>query len=494
MTPRGRHLGVLAVATAVGSAAAFVPSCAPEPLEPQRTTTPVALESPVDPPAQTEQPTVDPVPGGLVDTSDLEVPAAPLVLPPKERPLPPREEPTMAVRIGSVPAGGTIAIGCDVALRVQSSDENGSASSWKVTPPIDVRATKSGWIVEARGANASRARREFPPCELVLVADSAGSHPVEWNKVDWPGALRLVVVDAVTPKTGASAPAKIDLVMDIAMEQYLPGVIAKELYGSWDPETFEAQAIAARSYAVVEKDRWAGRRHYDLVAGQQSQAWEGATTNRRALDAVRETRGKVLVFDGRVVPAYYSSACGGHPASALGTVTDNPFHDIRPISAGDDSPRKGPCCGASSVASWRVTIPLAQVRARLVAWGKANGRADLVAIEVPTAIKVHEKNSAGRAEVLVVESAKRSCEISSEDFRWAMNAPRDKATMLKSGDLSAKVVRSGTGGTVEFTGHGFGHGVGMCQHGAQTTAAGGASAQKILARYYAGATIEQAWR
>ena len=46
-----------------------------------------------------------------------------------------------------------------------------------------------------------------------------------------------------------------------------------------------------------------------------------------------------------------------------------------------------------------------------------------------------------------------------------------------------------TGGSVRFRGHGFGHGVGLCQYGAQGMAESGLDFREILARYYSGAAI-----
>ncbi len=486
MISTGRLVRELASAAVLLIAISCTPDPAPRPV-PVR----VADSEVIAPPVA--EPVGDVPVDEVVDTSDLEVPAKPVVLPPKERPYPPSTEPTMAVRIGTSPIGSAITIGCETTLRVAPHDEAGTSKAWRVEPPIEIRATKQGWSVDSKGSKGKGIRKEFARCELIIVADGPNPRPVKWNKIDWPGSLRLVEVAGGQAGTAAPATA-IDLVMDIAMEQYIPGVIAKELYGSWDEDTFEAQAIAARSFAVVEKDRWVGRRHYDLVAGQQSQAWAGATTNEKALRAVRDTRGQLLVEGGRVVPAYYSSACGGRPASALGTLTDNPHHDIASVSAGSAGRRSGPCCQESTEGSWSVKIPLAAVRARLVSWGKANGRPDLAGLEVPTAIEVKERNAAGRASVILIKCPKRSCEISAEDFRWAINAPRNKATTLKSGDLTAKIVGRGEKAVVEIDGRGFGHGVGMCQHGAQAMAKGGASAKKILERYYPGAKIEQAWK
>ena len=458
----------------------------PPPLHPTPTTPPSDTDAALAPPSS-------------ADADDLELPAPKKPIPPKPLPTIPSSEPIVAVKIGSQPASQSVTLSSpsSTLLISTATSEAGAANStsgatpasagivdaWRVRGPLEIQANKNGWSVkDARGGSS----RNFAPCELVVRG--VGEEPIVWNNTKWPGTLRLVV----DPESGGGKrEPRIDLVVDVGIEEYLPGVIAKELYANWNLETFRAQAIAARSYAVVEEDRWNGRRHWDMVAGQQSQAWAGETTNERAIEAVRSTRGQVLASDGRVVPAYYSAACGGRPASAIGTLTDNPYHDIAPVSAGRVGQRQGRCCQAASVATWKVTIPLASVRARLQAWGKLNARTDLASIEVPTAITVGDRNAAGRAVDLVVRTAHGAVEIAAEDFRWAMNAPRDRATTLKSGDIEVKVSKSA--GTAEISGRGFGHGVGLCQHGAQAMAKSGASAKKILDRYYPGASIVRGW-
>lgn len=470
------------------SAFLCVPACESDPPRQTARVEPQAIPKTPDvtPPREAEVDSPEPV---LVSNDEL--PAKPVVIPPKPLPAIPAAEPLVAVRIAALAISSTIEIGAaGDALSVRSVDAANDSAKWTTKGPLKISLSTTGWRVVS-GANPSSARA-FPAGELMVESSSARSEPVMWNRVRWPGDLRIVAVTGQRA-SAAQAPESIDLVMDIPMEEYLPGVIAKELYPSWDLEAYKAQAVAARSYALVEQDRWEGRRHYDMVAGQQSQAWVGATTNRNALDGVRQTRGEVLTHDGLVVPAYYSSACGGRPACALGTVTENPFHDIDPVSAGRLGPRNWTCCTKSSVASWKTSIPLQAVRDRLQAWGAANGRPDLARIGVPKEISVSSKNQAGRAVVLSIRPDKGDVvEIDSEDFRWAMNAPRDKSTTLKSGDCTVKITKS-NGGTAVFTGRGFGHGVGMCQHGAQAMAHSGSTYREILKDYYPGSKIVKAW-
>jgi stage II sporulation protein D len=63
------------------------------------------------------------------------------------------------------------------------------------------------------------------------------------------------------------------------------------------------------------------------------------------------------------------------------------------------------------------------------------------------------------------------------------------ASLLKSSDIRARV----NGRTLRVTGSGYGHGVGLCQYGAQAMASEGADWKAILARYYPGAIPTVAW-
>ena len=387
------------------------------------------------------------------------------------------------MRIAEVDPGATARIGArgqrlSLAIARMAEDETVPAhgTAYVLSGPVECSRTAAGWA--ARDAAGVRAAWPADVAQLVVTAAS-GPSQVEWNGITWPGHMRLVHV----PSGG------IDVVMDVPMETYLPGVVAKELYGSWDLDTYKAQAIAARSYAVVEDDRWSDRRHYDVVAGEQSQAWIGATKNPTALQAVRETRGMVLVHDGLVVPAYYSSACGGRPATARGAITDNPHHAIAPISTGDGAARSG-CCERTKVATWTATIPAAKVAERLRAWGRSNWRPDVAAIESISAIAPARRNAAGRTVAFTLATPKGQVTVGAEELRTAINAARDKATSIRSSDCTITMAR----GSMEFSGRGFGHGAGLCQHGAQEMARGGTGWKEILARYYPQSRVETAWR
>lgn len=314
-----------------------------------------------------------------------------------------------------------------------------------------------------------------------------GASPITYNGRTYPGAIMLHT------RVGEDGSGSgIDVVNHLPMEQYIPGVIAKELYAHWHPETFRAQAIAARSYAIATQSR-TSRRYYDLENTQASQVYIGTTTNPRAIDAVRATRGVVLGYDEKVLTAFYS-ACSGGTAQDVSIAFPN-GKSIPPLAAKDH----GAWGSASPAYRWgpikRDRRELAQ---RLSAWGQARGHR-IGRLRTVEDIRVTRANRYGRpAEFTVYSGTKRfPYVIACESFRMACNYSPAGVRKLdrKEKLLSSHVTPRIDGTHVVFEdGRGHGHGVGMDQWGAQAMATQGYRAQQILGFYYPGAELVQAYR
>ena len=101
------------------------------------------------------------------------------------------------------------------------------------------------------------------------------------------------------------------LINKVDIESYLRGVVPSEMPSSWDYEALKAQAIAARSYALAnlgKRARWG----YDLKDTPEDQAYNGASAEKDSTDkAVADSYGIVLIYDLKIIPAYYSASAGG---------------------------------------------------------------------------------------------------------------------------------------------------------------------------------------
>ncbi|MCA9296596.1 MAG: hypothetical protein KC983_08760, partial [Phycisphaerales bacterium] len=253
--------------------------------------------------------------------------------------------------------------------------------------PITVALSSNGWSVkDARGSRpwtAGFERLSFHPA----TNDRTGAIPV--NDVPHIGTLQCSV--RIRPTTEREDGA-FDIVNVLPMEQYLPGVLAKELYSHWHPDTFMAQAVAARSFAWSEICHWRTRRHYDVSNTTQSQMYIGSVTLDVAHRAVRETSSLYLKYDDCAVPGYYSACCGGRAATAPDVIGPNPANDIPPLWGrdGDD------VCTEVSICQWKRTRDRRAVLNRLHLYAESRRMTELVDLASVDAIDIIDTNPHGR--------------------------------------------------------------------------------------------------
>ncbi len=244
------------------------------------------------------------------------------------------------------------------------------------------------------------------------------------------------------------------------LERYLPGIVAGEMPSYWPMEALEAQAVAARTYAwnrvVASSDK-----PYDLAADVRDQVYAGSDSDSvRAAQAVKATRGIVLVVDGKMADARYHATCGG-----VTEVASNVWPSARNALPGV----RCPFCSESPFAKWHIELA-ADRMARLL-------RSSGFDSERVTGVSVERRSPSGRALSVEVTGENGSVKLDGNTFRRCIGY-----TVLRS---TRFVVREHDG-VFEFEGEGFGHGVGMCQWGARKMALDGHTAEEILDYYYPG--------
>lgn len=129
---------------------------------------------------------------------------------------------------------------------------------------------------------------------------SAGGRPV-----------RLVMPAGVPrPYRGALRTARGDTINVLSLEQYLRGVVPREVPALWHPQAVRAQSVAARTYAAFERRAHTG--HYDLCDTTDCQVYGGVTDEHPASDdAIRATRGQIVTSGGEPAFTQFSSSNGG---------------------------------------------------------------------------------------------------------------------------------------------------------------------------------------
>lgn len=266
----------------------------------------------------------------------------------------------------------------------------------------------------------------------------------------------------------------------VPLESYLLGVVGAEMHSYWEPEALKAQAVAARTYCLAVQHRFGTGREWDMLRTQANQVYDGlAAENPRVRRAVLETTGQILVApdaEGKetLFATYYSSSCGGYT------------EDSRNVFGGDVVSIAGvECPWCESIARRRdfnwgpVFFPMSEVSSRLLTRYPSLERLErIVDVEV---LRVGHR---GRMTMVQLTGANGQKEtLRGEDFRLSLDPTGRR---LKS----ALVQMTPAGGGLLFEhGLGFGHGVGLCQCGAQGMARNDRDYTAILAFYFSGSKL-----
>ncbi len=268
---------------------------------------------------------------------------------------------------------------------------------------------------------------------------------------------------------------KLRLINQLPLEEYLAGVVGKEMSGSRFPlEALKAQAVAARTFTLYRlRAALQGAASLPLEsafpATSEFQSYGGAAGETApVLQAVRETAGQVLTWEGKLFQAYYHAACGGRTAD--GALFNE--KDIPPLQG-------VPCerCQASAARRWEVKLPLTELERALAPWAKERG----VKLGKIQDLQPVEKEANGRSRYLRVVHAAGRFEVRLDRFRQLVNAESTKR--LRSCAFAVSVFREQ--GLAVFEGRGSGHGVGLCQSGAAAMAANDRrSSGQLLSHYY----------
>ncbi len=284
----------------------------------------------------------------------------------------------------------------------------------------------------------------------------------------YPGAVKV----SLRPEGGLRAEVQLDL------EAYVRGVVAGELLLLRAlPAELEAQAVAARTYAVSrwrERSRagrapflWDDTRDQVYLPPRPAQSSALREAHSRLDAAITATSGEVLIYKSELFDSRYHAACGGETA---------------PLSAvpGSASAPCAACKGAPAELEWSFTATqdeLSQV-------ARALGLGDRLVIVEPG----HSLLRGRWSDVHLIGKA-GSKTVPVGRLRALLGAERFASNLiLRTWPHPGSPIASG----LRIDGRGRGHGVGMCQEGAHELAERGRSKTQILAHYYPG-TSTQSW-
>ncbi len=271
---------------------------------------------------------------------------------------------------------------------------------------------------------------------------------------------------------------KLALVNEIGLEDYLKGVVGKEMNLSEGVEALKTQVVAARTYAIHEQRLGRVRRvkgeRFDLYDDERSQVYGGFERRTEFADRlVEETRGLFLVYGGRLVRTFYSSSCGGHTEAAWDVLQDETDR-IPPLGG-----VKCGYCERRAAHKWKepALIPKQEIAEKCLPRELQSARVK--------SVEITKTLPGGHALELSVrlEGTSRVVKLhANHEFR------RQVAARLRS-TLWDRI--EDRGDHVAVWGRGYGHGAGMCQIGAYEMARDGRSAAQILEHYFPGAAVQK---
>ncbi len=284
------------------------------------------------------------------------------------------------------------------------------------------------------------------------------------------------------PKSGplfsGSYPAHVErnaghllVTVTMPLEEYVAAVLTAESGDFENAESQKAMAVAARTYAM----RFLGQHAkdgFDFCDTTHCQVfgWKGANAAIRS--AVNATRGEVLRFEGKLAQTFYHQSCGGTTAAAKEawpTVTE------AYLTSHADA-----YCMARGILKWESVIRIVDLDRALRASG----------LTMPMgwkSIEIVSRSESGRVQRLKLRGGTSGdTPMSASTFRFAVD--RELGWNKIRSDLYD--VRN-MGEQILFSGRGAGHGVGLCQAGAEEMAREGMNYREIVSFYYPGTQLSR---
>ena len=267
----------------------------------------------------------------------------------------------------------------------------------------------------------------------------------------------------------AERPNGLVVIGTMPVEDYVAHVLMAESGDFRGREALEAMAVAVRTYAEHFRNQH-GAEGFDFCDTTHCQVFYESEVSERIASISESTKGEVLSYNGKIASTYYHQDCGGTVAAAseAWSHVSEPYLILH----------KDPYCTTEGGFKWQATLTHDQIDKALHASG----------LQVPEnwhGIEVRERSESGRASVVSFSGGNPpSYRLSASTLRYAV----DRSYGWNNIRSNWFEVRS-AGGKFIFSGRGAGHGVGLCQAGAEEMAREGKNYREILSFYYPGTQI-----
>ncbi|MCF8019725.1 MAG: SpoIID/LytB domain-containing protein [Vallitaleaceae bacterium] len=318
---------------------------------------------------------------------------------------------------------------------------------------------------------------------------------------------------------------KLQAVNIVNLEDYLYSVVVSEIYASWPIESIKAQAVAARTFAtyyVTVANKFPNA-PYDLDDTVNSQVYKGyGVEDKRVTVAVDDTKGKMIYYDGSVIPAYFFSTSGGRTeASEYVWTASVPYLKSMP-DLYETEPARAP---------WVKSYTPVEIENELMKRDIAVGTVlDLEVMGYTQAGRVLELNVIGSSSAYILRKETMRQWLGMDSRKFTLIKPKDvpffkhsvisgkdyvgvvdynnayvingsgrserllgqkeQVIVMSADNIINQPMISGGAGKFILAGVGYGHGVGMSQSGAKGMALAGYTYTDILEYYYKGVEVK----
>lgn len=273
-----------------------------------------------------------------------------------------------------------------------------------------------------------------------------------------------------------------DVIQNYSLNEYLLGVISKEVPMTWPDETLKAQVLASKSYALsvmAKRKKW----HFDVEGTVLDQHFDSdilflhGDTAKRLRRLIAQVGDYQLLDDqNRIYRAFFHSDCGGKTVSAQSVWGGRATKEVA-----------DPYCIQEKKYSWKFVFPEdppAQLKGE-------NGLASFDALSASggSSARAASASASASASAAAASVIPRWDEVYWKGSWLGINQFRESLGFEKVKSSRFRLVHQGK--QAILVGEGFGHGVGLCQKGSYVMGKRGFSFDQILSFYYPDAILSR---
>lgn len=297
---------------------------------------------------------------------------------------------------------------------------------------------------------------------------------------------------------------------EVGIQDYLYGVVPKEMISSWEIEALKAQAIVAKNYTITNYNKHSAD-GFNVCASTHCQVYGGKSAEQEKTNkSVDETNGLVMMYKGSPAEAYFHSSSGGRTES-IGNMWNYPLEYMTGVN--------DPYSTGTPYDNWEATLSASEIEQALLKYNYDVGSVvGIKIIEVSENSRVVKLGILGTKGMKILEKDAIRTVLGSSKFKStyftlmeSSNSKNATSAIGKSDvNIQNKELKSAferldsfvnyrisdvsqdfvSGSTFVFNGRGFGHGIGLSQYGANNMAKEGRNFKDIITYYFKGIVIE----